>query len=99
MLGVRAARANLLPGLVVQLVMLGLVIAYYWYPPTTAWLNSLALIKERWGFVYSVIAAVLAGAFLPEAMRVLVFQKGAITRGNVRNLKYTIPFFLFCIIR
>lgn len=90
--GIRAARANLVPGFIVQGTLLALLLAYYFYPPTTAWLNSLAALKEKWGFVYSALAAILAGALLPELLRVMVFQKGKIHSTNLKNLLYTIPF-------
>lgn len=92
MAGLRAAKANLVPALIVQSIMLALLLAYYFYPPTTRWLNHLAEFKERWGYGYSALAAVIAGAFVPEIMRVIVFQKGKIRRSNLSNLLFTIPF-------
>jgi hypothetical protein len=92
MAGLRAARANVVPGLMVQGVMLGLLLAYRFYPPTTGLLNQLASVKEHWGFGYSAISAIIAGAFIPESLRVLVFQKGEIRRENMTNLLFTIPF-------
>lgn len=92
MAGVRAAKANLVPGLIVQGIMLSLLVAYYFYPPTTRWLNHLADLKERWGYGYSGFAAVIAGAFVPEIMRIIVFQKGRLRRSNFSNLLFTIPF-------
>ncbi|QTN33083.1 hypothetical protein HZ994_12410 [Akkermansiaceae bacterium] len=92
MAGLHAARANLLPGLILQGIMLGLLIAYYFYPPTTRWLNLLAALKGEWGYAYSAIASVIAGALIPETMRVLVLQKGRALRANAANLVFTIPF-------
>jgi len=92
MAGLRAARANLVPALIVQGTMLMLVLGYYFYPPTTRWLNHLAELKETWGYAYSALAAVIAGAFIPEIMRVLVFQKARPMRTNFSNLLFTIPF-------
>ena len=42
MAGIRAAKANLLPGLIVQVAMLVVVLGYYFYPPTTEWLDAMA---------------------------------------------------------
>lgn len=92
MAGLRAARANLVPALIVQSIMLALVLGYYFYPPTTRWLNQLAALKEAWGYGYSALAAAIAGGIIPEIMRVLVFQKGQVLRGNFCNLLFTIPF-------
>ena len=95
MAGLRAARANVVPGLMVQTGMLGLLIAYRFYPPTTALLNRLAAVKEHWGFAYSSLSAIVAGALIPELLRILVFQKGQIRRLNSRNLLFTMPFWCF----
>lgn len=95
MAGIRAARGNVVPGLIVQGIMLAVVVAYYFYPPTTGWLDAAAQVKARWGYVYSAVAAVIAGALLPELMRVIVFQKGKVERRNGRNLLYTVPFWGF----
>jgi hypothetical protein len=83
--GLRAARANLLPGLILQVIMLSLLLGYYFYPPTTEFLNQLAELKARWGYGYSIVAAVIAGAVIPEIMRIVVFQKGKIIRANLGN--------------
>lgn len=90
--GIRAARANIIPALIVQSIMLALVLCYYFYPPTTRWLNHLAEYKEVWGYGYSALASVIAGGLIPEVMRVIVFQKGKVSRANWGNLKFTIPF-------
>lgn len=90
--GLRAARANLLPGLILQALMLTLLLGYYFHPATTAWLDRLADLKLRWGFGYSALSAVIAGSLIPEIMRVMVFQKGRARRENFANLLFTIPF-------
>jgi hypothetical protein len=90
--GLRAARANVVPGLMVQGVMLGLLLAYWFYPPTAELLDRLAAVKQRWGYGYSAISAIIAGALVPELLRVVVFQKWRIQRVNFANLLFTIPF-------
>jgi hypothetical protein len=90
--GLRATRANLIPGLILQALMLALLLGYYFHPATTAWLDRLADVKLRWGFGYSALSAIIAGALVPELMRVLVFQKGRARRENFANLLFTIPF-------
>jgi len=90
--GLRATRANLIPGLILQALMLALLLGYHFHPATTAWLDRLADVKLRWGFGYSALSAIIAGALVPELMRVLVFQKGRARRENFANLLFTIPF-------
>lgn len=93
--GIRAARANAGPGLLVQGVMLALLLAYFFYPPTTVWLDRLAEVKARLGYGYSAVSAIVAGALLPELIRGLVLQKGKFRRANAANLLFTIPFWAF----
>lgn len=92
MAGLRAMRANFIPALILQAIMLTLLLGYYFYPPTTNLLDRLAVLKEQWGFGYSGLSAVIAGAVIPEIMRILVFQKSRVTRTNFNNLVFTIPF-------
>lgn len=90
--GLRAARANVVPGLLVQGAMLGVALAYWFYPPTTDFLNHLAGWKARWGYGYSALTAMVAGALVPELLRIAVFQRGRADRRNLANLRFTIPF-------
>lgn len=93
--GLRAARANVIPGLIVQALMLALVLAYYLHPPSSAWMDRLAGVKLRLGYGYSAISAIVAGALLPEGLRILVFQKGRPARSNLSNLLFAVPFWCF----
>lgn len=90
--GLRAARANVVPGLIVQGLMLSILLAYYFYPPTHAWLDGLAALKARWGYGYSAINSVAAGAVIPELLRIFFFQQGKFLRSNFSNLLFTAPF-------
>jgi hypothetical protein len=90
--GLRAARANVVPGLIVQVLMLGLLLSYFFYPPTREWLDGLAEIKARWGYGYSAISATIAGAIIPELLRIVVFQKLRVLRSNFSNLLFSVPF-------
>lgn len=90
--GWHAARANLVPGLIVQSLMLALLLAYFYDPGVRERLNDLAEVKRRWSYGYSALASIVAGAFVPEVLRVVVFQKGRMRRDNLANLGFTIPF-------
>ena len=90
--GLRAARTNLVPGLILQAIMLSLLLAYYFYPPTTGLLDKLAALKERWGFGYTVVASIIAGAVIPEIMRITIFQKGKVSRANLGNFIFATLF-------
>ncbi len=93
--GVRAALANLVPGLIVQLAMIGLLVCYYISPGFQEFLGRLAEIKESWGWSYSALSGVVAGGVLPELMRIGVFQRGRVRRSNFSELVFAIPFWGF----
>ena len=90
--GLQAARANLVPGLLVQALMLAALLTYYFFPPMRHWLNGLAEIKARWSYGYSALNAMVAGALIPELLRICVFQKGRMQRTNLANLFFSVPF-------
>ena len=92
--GLRAARANVVPGLIVQGLMLTVLLAYYFYPPMRGWLDELAKIKERLGYGYAAINSLVAGAIIPELLRIFIFQKGRVRRSNFSNLLFAAPFWV-----
>jgi hypothetical protein len=65
--GLRAARAHLVPGLVLQACAIMLVVAYYRYPPAHAALEALAAFRERTGWLYGIVATAIFGGVLPFA--------------------------------
>lgn len=86
--GLRAAKANLAPGLVVQATMLAVVLAYYFWPPAQSWLKHLAAIKNHFGYGFSFCSGALAGGLLPELLKIALFQKGRVNRENCRNMAF-----------
>jgi hypothetical protein len=90
--GLRAARANVVPGLIVQALMFSALMAYYFYPPARGWFDHLAATKARLGYGYSAINSVVAGAVIPELLRIFFFHRGQFRRSNFSNLLFTVPF-------
>jgi hypothetical protein len=90
-LGWEAARANALPALVIQAFMLALLVAYYTNTRVASTLVWLAEFKRAHGLVFVIVAAVTAGALIPELFVILFFQRGRPCRRNLRNLLFTIP--------
>jgi hypothetical protein len=90
-IGWEAARANLAPALFIQMVMLALLAGYYLSPAVAGLLNDFAACKVRHGFTFVVIAAVAAGALVPELFLIVFFQRGCPARQNLRNLLFTVP--------
>ena len=90
-LGWEAARANAAPAFIIQAAMVGLLAAYYFSPPAAAALNRLAEWKHNYGLWFVVLAAITAGAVLPELFLICFFQRGQLRRQNFRNLVFTVP--------
>jgi hypothetical protein len=94
-IGWEAARANALPALVIQTMMLGLLVAYY-TNQNAAWaLNQLAQYKRAHGLGFVILASIAAGAILPEIFLIAFFQRGRPKRRNLRNLLFTVPIWGF----
>lgn len=60
-----AAKANILPGLILQAFALAVVLAYYFHPPTHKALEALGQFKIRHGWKYSLVATSLCGGLIP----------------------------------
>ena len=90
-LGWEAARANALPALIIQLLMLMLLAAFYTSQTAFAILSQLAELKRTGGILFVILASVTAGAIIPELFLILFFQKGRPSRRNLRNLLFTVP--------
>jgi hypothetical protein len=86
--GLRAARANLIPGLVIQAAMVALVLAYYFWPPARVWMARLAELKREGGYMFSLVSGVLAGGLLPELLTVAAFQRWRVSRENASSLAF-----------
>jgi len=63
--GLRGARANLVPGLILQLFALTLLLAYYNHTPTREWCTRLAAFRTEKGFLFSVVSTAIFGGILP----------------------------------
>jgi hypothetical protein len=90
-LGWEAARANAIPALIIQAIMLALLIAFYTSRTVSAALSQLAEFKRAHGLAFVIIASVAAGALVPELFLIVFFQRSRPNRRNLRNLLFTIP--------
>jgi len=79
----RSFRANLLPGLVLQGVLVVFLYLYLTHGGMQNFLARVAETKEVAGFWFAFWSYVFAGAFLPEVLRVVLFQRGRLTRKNL----------------
>jgi hypothetical protein len=95
LIGWEAARANAAPAFVLQAVMLMILLAYYFHPPSAALLNALADFKQDHGLAFVLIASAIVGAVLPELFVIVLFQHGRIGMQNARNFVFNAPFWAF----
>jgi hypothetical protein len=86
--GLRAARANLVPALFIQAAVVSVVLAYYFWGPARAWLARLAEFKRGGGYLFSLASGALAGGLLPELLTVAAFQRGRVRRENLGGLAF-----------
>jgi hypothetical protein len=66
--GLHSARANLLPGLVLQAGALALVLAYYRHAPTRAMLEQLTTLRSEVGVIFPICSTGFFGGLLPFAV-------------------------------
>src|SRR2546430_14776237 len=95
LIGWEAAKANAVPAFILPAMMLGLLLAYYFHPPSAALLNALALYKEQHGLAFVLIGSVIVGAVLPELFVIVFFQRGHVRMQNGRNFIFNAPFWAF----
>lgn len=86
--GFRAARANLIPGLVIQVLMVLLVLVYYFLPSARSWFQLLAAAKGQWGYGFSFAASLIAGALLPVLLKTITVQRGRFSRADLSELLF-----------
>ncbi|HZL45149.1 MAG TPA: hypothetical protein VFC28_02895 [Opitutaceae bacterium] len=63
--GLRGARANLLPGFLLQVTALVIVLAYYHHAPTRAAFERLTVFRAETGFASGIVSTALFGGLLP----------------------------------
>ncbi len=63
--GLRGAKANLVPGLALQVLALVLVLSYFNHDATRALVDELARVRVHYGFGFSFVSTALCGGLLP----------------------------------
>jgi hypothetical protein len=95
LIGWEAAKANAVPALILQSIMLAVLLAYYFHPPSAAFLQELARYKQQHGITFVLVASIMVGALLPELFVIFFFQRGHASWSNVRNFAFNAPFWAF----
>jgi len=86
-----AARANLLPGLLLQCLMAVFLSAYISHEGTRRFLAEVATFKREAGYSFAFVSYVLSAALLPELLRIAFFQSGRPSRTNLWNFLTAAP--------
>jgi hypothetical protein len=86
--GLRAARANLAPALIIQACVVAVVLAYYFHAPARAWLARMAELKREGGYLFSFASGAVAGGLLPELLKVAAFQRWRVRRENLADMLF-----------
>jgi hypothetical protein len=91
---VRSLRFNLIPGLLLQGLMIAIAAAYFRSPSVHHYLLHLGFLKEQWGLLFSFIGTSAASSFLPELLRPLLPKSTRPAQGPslVSRLLFAIPF-------
>ncbi|MEM6314030.1 MAG: hypothetical protein AAF743_08075 [Planctomycetota bacterium] len=63
--GIDAGVANLRPGAVLWVIALAIVLGYYFVPAVASALEHVAVLKQRYGFLFSGISTTLSSAVVP----------------------------------
>jgi hypothetical protein len=91
----KALRANLLPGLLLQSLMACMGAAYLWHPASREVFGELAVVRSEWGLLFSFIGTALGSAVLPELLRLILPRPddaGGGTPTLLSRLLFGIPF-------
>jgi hypothetical protein len=90
----RSLHLNLVPGLLLQGVMIALAAAYFLSPRIHGILMDLGSLKEHWGLLFSFVGTSLASSFLPEALRPLLPKSARPAQEPplISRLLFAIPF-------
>lgn len=95
LVGLRAARANFLPGLLLQGVMACVLALYLFHDGSRAFFQMVGESRQELGAVFALVTYTFSGALLPEIMRVLLFQRGRMTAANLKSFLTMAPLWIF----
>ncbi len=87
----QAARANLLPGLLLQSLMIVFFALYVKHEGTRQFLAQVADLKHQAGYLFAFVSYVLSAALLPEILRIGFFQGARPRWRNLRNFLTAAP--------
>ena len=91
--GLRAARQNLIPMLVLEAAMALLVLAYYFWPAGEAVLTQYAAWQQKGGVLIAALATGVAGGVISELSLVYFQDRGRWSHEHLENLGFKLILF------
>ncbi len=91
--GLNALRSNWRPFLLLQAAALGVVLAYFHVDAVHDALGRLAAVRERMGPPFTMIAAAVAGAILPEIAKAATQRGWRLDRARLGDIGFFLVFF------
>ena len=91
----QALRRLWLPFVLIQLVALMIVLAYFRDDAFARWCDMLGQVKARWGVLFAMLTMPLAGAVVPEIVKFVTGVDRTLTRHRLLDVIYLIPWFMF----
>ena len=95
LVGVRAAKANFLPGVLLQGIMACVLSLYLFHDGSRAFFRLVGESRQELGVVFAMVSYTFSGALLPEIMRALLFQRGRVDAGNLQRFVTLAPLWIF----
>jgi hypothetical protein len=87
----QGAKANLLPGLLLQCLMVVFLALYVMHEGTREVLSQVANIKQEAGYTFALFSYIFSAALLPEILRIGFFQEGRPLWRNLWNFLTAAP--------
>lgn len=76
---ITAARANLIPGIILWLISLLLLGAYYYMPTAKFYYDIIGELKSSGGYIYSILATALFGGLIPALFSIKILSSKSIS--------------------
>jgi hypothetical protein len=95
LVGLRAARANILPGLLLQAIMACILAFYLFHDGSREFFRLVGESRQELGVFFAMVTYTFSGAVLPEIMRVVLIQGGRVTLGNLKSVATMAPLWMF----
>ena len=85
-----AAKANIVPGIILQTFALSLVLGYYYVPAINTFFEQISEIKKQYGYTFSAISTGFFGGVLPFF---ILYKTKQIPKGFIKTQFFSFTYF------